>query len=278
MADLGDLIPLGIELTDEDGLPSNASTVVLTITLPDGSVLLPSIANPPAVTGSYSADYVPAQEGRYTVRWVTTGPAAAFTDSFDVRDASKRSLISLAEAKTHLNMSLSRTNEDEELRAMIEAVTAVVERHRGEVIARRTIVETDPTGTSNRIVLSARPVISVTSIVDHSGNADLVADWLLDGQNGTLSRLSSFHRGWRTTGMTVTYVAGHVVVPAHYILAAKIILAHLWQTQRIQNIGQQPTLGGQSRRDEQIVTPSGMGFAIPHRAIELLGARPSFVV
>lgn len=276
MADLGDLVPLGIQVRDEDGNLANASSVTLTITKPDNTTANIAVDNPPSIMGEYTADYLPVDEGRYLVRWVTQGPAAAFTDSFDIRDMGKRSIISLAEAKAHLNMSQSRTKDDEELRAMIEAATSVVERHRNEIVARRTFVEHAVMGTSSRMALMHTPVISVTSIVDSSGAVFDPAGWVLDGQNGTLTKAGG---GWsRNADLVVTYEAGYAQIPAHYLLAAKIIMAHLWQTQRIQQVGPQPTLGGASRRDEQIVTPSGLGFAIPHRAIELLGTRPSIVV
>lgn len=276
MPDLGDLVPLTVSVRDEDGVPTNATTVLLVITRPDGTNETVSIDNPPSTTGLYEVDYLPVSSGRYVVRWNTIGPTASFTDTFDIRDMAEVSIISLPEAKRHLNMSSERTNDDEEVRGMIEAVTSVVERHRCETIARRTIVETDVMGTSARLVLLHHPVLAVTSIVDHNGVSYSAAGWTLDGPNGILTNYSGGAPSAKN--FTVTYVAGYSQIPAHYMLAAKIILAHLWQTQRIQNIGPQPTLGGQSRRDEQIVTPSGLGFAIPHRAIELLGTRPSMVV
>lgn len=276
MPDLGDLVPLTISVLDEDGNPANATDVTLVITQPDGTTENVPITNPPTTTGQYEVDYQPADAGRYLAKWNTTTPTAAFTDTFDIRDLAAVSIISLREAKLHLNMSLTRTTDDEELRSMVEAVTHVVERHRNETIARRTVVESDVMGSGCRMVLGTHPVISVTSIVDEDGTSYTVGDWTLDGTNGILTEdtpsFTPYHR------FTVTYVAGYQQIPAHYVLAAKIILQHLWQTQRIQQVGAQPTIGGQSRRDEQIVTPSGLGFAIPHRAIELLGTRPSLIV
>lgn len=275
MPDLGDLVPLTISVRDANNVPVNATTVALNITRPDGTVQSVPVTNPPSVTGTYAVDYQPLTSGRYIVRWTTTTPTAAFTDTFDVRDMGEVSIVSLPEAKRHLNMAVDRTTEDEEVRSMIEAVTSIVERHRMETIARRSFTETDVMGSGYRLVLMRHPVLSVSSIVDENGVAVPVSQWSLDTQNGILTRTGG---GGSAIRYTVTYVAGYQQIPAHYILAAKIILAHIWQTQRIQNIGPQPTLGGQSRRDESIVTPSGMGFAIPHRAIELLGTRPSLIV
>jgi hypothetical protein len=52
-------------------------------------------------------------------------------------------------------------------------------------------------------------------------------------------------------------------VPAPFGEAGRIILEHLWQTQR--GPSARPTLGG-----EETVALPGFGFAIPNRAAELL--------
>lgn len=273
MFDLGDLVPLSVEVRGADGELVNAATAALTITTPDGVANVVSVDNPPASTGVYLFDYIPDQAGIHRLSWVFTGPNVAFYDNFDVRDGA-RGILSLAAAKAHLNMSSSR--DDDEIRSMIESVTAVIERHRAEVIAQRVVVEDSPSGSSGQIALIARPVISVTAIEDWSGATIPVDRYHLDGKNGIL--FAKAGGGGGRAPRRVTYLAGYAQIPANYIMAAKIILAHLWTTQRIQNIGAQPTLGNSSRREEQIVTPSGMGYAIPHRAIELLGGRPSMVI
>lgn len=273
MPDLGDVIPLTVQVKDQNAQPTDALTVVLTITEPNGTLVTPTVANPPAATGLYEFDYVPTQIGRHLIRWVTTAPNAAFTDTVDVRDLSARSIMSLASAKTHLNMTSSK--DDEEIRNMIEAVTATIERHRGEAVVRQEVVEDNVMGNRNRFALLKHPVIEVTEILDARGNSQDVTKWKLDKQNGILVR----YDGAGLQGdVTITYTAGYAEIPANYILAAKIILAHLWSTQRIQNIGQQVSLGTRARPEEQVMTPTGVGYAIPARAVELLGGRPSVVV
>ncbi len=273
MPDLGDIIPLTVQVRDQDGLPTDATTVTLTITEPDGSTVTPTVTNPPAVTGLYENDYVPTQIGRHLIRWVTVGPNAAFTDTVDVRDLSARSIMSLAAAKTHLNMTSSK--DDEEIRSMIEAVTAVIERHRAEAVVRQEVVEDNVMGNRNRFALIKHPVIEVTEILNYLGTPQDISKWKLDKQNGILT---NYHGAGLTGDVTVSYVAGYTEIPANYILAAKIILAHLWTTQRIQNIGQQVSLGTRARPEEQVLTPEGIGYAIPARAIELLGGRSSVVI
>jgi hypothetical protein len=273
MPDLGDVIPLTVQVKDQDAQPTDALTVSLTITEPDGTTVSPVVVNPPAVTGLYEYDYMPTQIGRHLIRWVSTTPNAAFTDTIDVRDLSARSIMSLASAKTHLNMTSSK--DDEEIRNMIEAVTAVIERHRGEAVVRQEVVEDNVMGDRNRFALMKHPVIEVTEILNYLGIPQDVTKWKLDKQNGILTN----YAGAGLTGdVTISYVAGYTEIPANYILAAKIILGHLWTTQRIQNIGQQVSLGTRARPEEQVMTPTGVGYAIPARAVELLGGRPSVVV
>lgn len=275
MPDLGDLVPLTVMIRGEDGELADATTVTLTITKPDGTTETPVVDNPPADTGVYLNDYQPLTVGRYQVRWASTGPTASYTDMFDVRDLASTSIMSLAEAKRHLNMSATSTKDDEEVRSMIAAVTATIERHRGEAVARRTVIEDNVMGDRNRFALLYHPVIEVTEILDYKGTAQTVSAWKLDKQNGILT---NYNGAGLTGDVTVTYVAGYTDVPPNYVLAAKIILGHLWTTQRIQNIGQQVSLGTRARPEEQVISPTGVGYAIPARAIELLGSRPSVVV
>lgn len=275
--DLGDTVTLAVDLRDSVGVATNASTVSLRIDRPDGVVENPAVTNPPAVTGKYTYPYVPTLVGRYEAHWSTTAPITAFSDIFDVRDSADRMIISLAAAKAHLNMTSSYSKDDDEIREMIEATTTTIESHRNEIVAPRTVVEYDPMGTFDRIVLANKPIISITSVVDIRGITYPLSQWTLDPQMGTLTRaFPGFGYPW--IGLKITYVAGFNQIPANYILAAKIILAHLWQTQRVQNIGQSVTLGNRTAREEQIMTPTGQGFAIPFRAVELLGTPASVIV
>lgn len=275
--DLGDTITLSVDLRDNTGALANATSITLRVDRPDGVTDTPSVLNPPTVTGKYLYPYTPTLVGRYRVHWTSTGPTTAFSDVFDVRDSADQMIFSLAEAKSHLNMTSTYTKDDDEIRSMIEAVTVTIESHRNEIVAPRTVTEYDSIGTFDRIVLGYKPVISITSIQDLRNTNYNVADWVLDPVLGTLTRpFPGFGYPW--VGLKVVYKAGYTQIPANYILAAKIILKHLWETQRVQNIGQQVTLGNRSAREEQIMTPAGQGFAIPYRAVELLGPPASFVV
>lgn len=263
MYDLSDLVPLTVQILDADGLPTTAGTVVLTVTLPDGSTATPTVVSP--AVGTYATDYLPTQAGRHIARWVSTVPNSSFTDVFDVRPADPGYLISLADAKRHLK--IESTSFDEELRGFIEAATRVVERHLNRAVARRSVIETHPSVEWTDVVFLYRaPVISLTSLVNATtGKTWLATDVLLDTELGKVTSLTSPFTG----PLTATYTAGMSIVPSDYTLAARIIVQHLWTTQR-------PSMG--ARRAVGNVFELPVGFAIPNAAIQLLGPRPPVIV
>lgn len=265
--DLGDVVTLELP-----ALASNAASVTLTVTLPDGTTASPSsVTNPPAETGRYRYDYPTVQAGRHLVRWTSTSPTSAYTDAFDVRPADPPLIVSLADLKQHLNKSTSDTGDDEELREFIEAATAVIEEHRGEVVVRRTVVEDMDLRCPVLVVqLGSSPVQSLTSVATVDG----MTTWDVADLHVSAYGVVSVQAGPALSGLVrFTFVAGRAQIPANYTLAAKIISAHLWETQQQQGLGPQGPFGA----DNQFLSPTGRGFAIPNRAIELLGRRPPLV-
>lgn len=258
MYDLGDPVPLRVEVRDAAGALANATSVVVTITLPDTTTSTPAVTN--SATGIYTASGPSALEGRYTVRWVATGTnASAYTDVYDVRSASPIQLFSLAEARSMLR--LSSTAEDEELRTWIDATTAAVERITGPVIPRQF---TETLLGRRAIVLSHPPVISVDTIVPtYVGGWSISIPDLVVDVDGIVTRVdrADFSRDW----YTVTYTAGRRVIPPAILAAGRIILKNLWETQRAQT--RQPGVGG----GELPPAGSTQGL-IPYRAQNLLEA------
>ncbi len=257
--DLGDTWPLTAEVTDPNGLPTNAVTATLTITKPDGSTITPTVTNPPDVTGTYVYDYVPDTPGMYSARWLFTfvgGLTAAYTDALDVRPEPAL-ILSLADAKAHLN--ITSTDNDEELRSWLESITAVIEHKVGPVVVRTYTARVD----GWRWVLPYTPVVALTSITPSlpTGTEVLAADLLVDATSGVVQRLD----GANLTGgpWEIVYTAGRPVIPANITHAARIILKHLWETQR--GGPRRPTMGG----DDGTFDPS-FHFSIPRRALELL--------
>lgn len=277
MFDVGDTLPFSARLYDappeDGGQPVNAVSATLTVTLPDGTSPAP-ISVSPAAVGVYQHDYVSTLAGQHIGRWLFAmagGKTTSYVETFDVREANPGYIVSLTDTKRHLNIPASSTVDDEELRGYIEAATKVVENYRDEVIVRRTVVDQFFTEAARRIWLRSVPVISLTSIA----RADASYTWdplslLVDTRSGavTVSMGPSFYGD-----LISTYVAGYQVIPANYTLAAKIIIGHLWEIQRQPSIGAAGFFGS---GDAEAV-PSGLGFAVPNRAIELLGRRPPVV-
>jgi hypothetical protein len=84
----------------------------------------------------------------------------------------------------------------------------------------------------------------------------------VDGPSGSVNVLS----GPPLVGLAlVTHQAGLTAIGANIRLAAKIIIQHLWETQR-------GTMGVQLGGDNEPYM-AGRGFAIPRRAVELLGTQ-----
>lgn len=270
--DLGDSVTLSYTNLAA-GLPASAGAMTLSVTLPDGTAA--TISNPvvPAAAGVYSYDFLTTMAGRHLVRWVGTGAnPGAYTDQFDVRPAAPAYIVSLADAKAHLNMSASSTVDDEELRGWIEACTDVVEEVAGMVVARRSISERRffPHG-SRQIALHSIPAISLTSIVDLNGFLTWsVSDFNLDGETGIVDVLWSGGSRPLYGLVEITYLAGMQIVPSRYSKAALMILRHLWATQRA-GLGTStvhPTRIGGPVEDTVVVA----GYAIPSAAAELIGS------
>jgi hypothetical protein len=263
--DLGDVVPLTVDIKDSNGTAANAGAVALTITLPDGTTTSPAVSNPS--TGRYQVDYATVQAGRHSVRWVATGAnASAYTDAFDVAEAEPALIMSLRDGKQQLNLPLTSTTHDEELRGFIAATTDAVEFFTGPVAVRTYSERID--GDRPMLVLTHTPVVSVTSITPilTGGTSYLPADVDVDADTGTVQLLTG---GWFTGGpWRVAYKAGRPVVRGGIQKASHIILQHMWRTQR----GPVSTLRsrGAAAADDDTTYVPGLGYSIPNRAMELL--------
>ena len=256
--DIADSVPLAWDVRDSSGALTNATTVVLTVTKPDGTTETPTVNNPPTVTGQYRVTYVPTTEGRYAWRAVTTGPNTAYQDVFEVRGTVSPALLSLADAKAHLN--ISSTTHDDEIREYLEAATEIVESYVGP-IARRTHTRRI-CGFRDRIALPHTQVTAVTALtlVADGSSPITLSDLAVNIDTGVLSFKTG---GWFPYGeMEITYTVGRSFVKANWTLAAKIIVKHNWETQ----LGNLPSIQG----DSPGYTVTGSGYLVPYRAISLL--------
>lgn len=264
MYDLGASVALATTVTDANGEKATAATAVLTVTLPDGTITTPAVGAP-TEPGQYRVDFVPTQPGRHVVRWLFTAPDAAVTDTFDVAPADPGFIVSLADARSHLNKKT--TADDEEIRGHIAAATEVVENDPdvgvGPVVVR-THTERHPSGRC--LALMRTPVVSVVSVEPYlaTGTSYDPQTLAMDPVTGIVERAD----GGRFLGgpFLVTYRAGRPVVPASIRLAALEMIKHWWESQRGSAVGARPALAA-----EPVVTlPSG--YAIPNRCAQMLRA------
>ncbi|MFI8254082.1 hypothetical protein [Streptomyces filamentosus] len=257
--DLGATARLTAECRDPGGILTTAGSATLTVTLPDGTIASPAPVESSA--GRYQADFVTTVPGRHVVRWVFTAPAAAHTDSLDVREAAPPGILSLADAKGYLRKS--DPEDDDELRTWIESITAGIEGLCGPVVVR-TVIERIAVGRAVTIALRDTPVIEVLALEQllAGGISYAPADLDLDPDTGILRRLDG---GLFTGPLKATTRVGRLVVPAAFTAAARIILRHLWQTRQGP---QRPSLGtGDFDVNEPV---QGFGYAVPNRALQLL--------
>lgn len=266
--DLGDTVTdMWGEVKDADGALTAAATAELTIYLPDETTATPTVSNPS--TGIYGLDYVPALEGRHAWWLHTTGPDTAKTGSFYVNPVIERSIISLADARTQLNMVSNAS--DEELRQVIGAATVAVENYLNRAIARATRVEYPVVRSGDPLILSWTPVLSLTSVATVDGATTWDVDSLFVSPNtGIVSPLAG---GTAPSGqLAVTYAAGMTYIPPNYREATEIIAQHLWDAKRGTKGGARP--GGLDTPGAGITS---FGYSIPNRAKELLGNTPPLV-
>lgn len=267
MSDLGEVVPLGVVVKDENAVAVNAETVELTLTLPDGSAYKPVVLNPPPETGRYAVDYVPREQaGLYSYRWVTTRPDLVLEASFHVERPGTVGVLSLAEAKDYLGMQADDRHDEEIMRAMRSA-TALAEDARHEVILRRSITETADLGTYTVAghALTHKPVLALTSVhrLRYGTPVEVLAPpavWV--DEHGIVRSV----RPAALFGVCrFTYTAGYGVVPEEFREAVGYILQAVWSNRRGSN--SRPRVAG----SEDPQSPGSEMPSIPRRALDLLG-------
>ena len=277
--DLGDPIPLTFITKDATGALAAVTAAVLTITLPDGTSVLPAVTVVSTGTYAPTTPYISVQSGIHRVSWVGTGANAQdFTDVFNVLAADPRFIISLAEARAGLVLSPGQTAKDEDLRTYIGAACPIMEDLVGPIL-RTTRVETYDGGTSQINVIWS-PMISVSSIIESYGSnyirsitaQDIFAGSSLDSYGysvdlvtGIITRRAAgvaipFAFGKRN--IQVSYISGRTSVSGNILLATRRLVAHLWRQDQTWNRPGVP-------QENMTTTPSG--FAVPRAVVEMVG-------
>jgi hypothetical protein len=274
----GQPIRLSTTVRDVTGTLVNATALTLLVKLAavDGTWTTTGTYASPVndSTGTYHQD-VPVTDlavtGHYQYTWTATGTGAGVSfGEFDVFDPFETLVLPLQDAKDALNIPQATTTSDSEIMAYVATIEASLRGMTGGPVVNRTITAERSEMMSNQTVIPVRqrPLVSVTSITSASGGAiDISAGLDLDSNAALIRRklglpfYGPFFQ-W-LPAVTVTYVAGWgTAVPASFGVAARIILQHLYETQR--------GAAGQPLQGEELVTPPGFGYAIPAAAAELL--------
>jgi len=265
--DLGDKVPLSVEIKDSGGQLANATSVTIAITLPDGTTHSPGVVLPHD-TGKYAYDYDTIQAGVHVVRWVATGTnASAFTDSFVVNPIESGDFISLRDAKEFLRLDLDANTYDELLRYYISAACAMIVERVGPVAPTRFVEQR--CSTNSQIILEHYPVIDVVSVEQLPGlvavpQGDLATGqqgWYLESDTGILRHTHL----WDGHLVRITYRVGRSPLPANFRLAALSLVAHLWRTDQMNSGGNRPLVN----QDGQTI--HGTTYALPYNVRQLLG-------
>ena len=270
MISAGGLYPIAFDVLAADQVTLvHATTVTLTVSLPDGTTATPAITD--SVTGQYRLSYQTTIPGRYTAHAVTTGPVTSWDDEWDVAPAPWPAIISLADAKSQLHIDLTDHTLDDLLRDYLAAITSAAEEYKHEVIVRRTVTDLIDAGggwslRGRRFRIWSAPIISLTSVVSWDGLITWDVSTMRVSPGGVVRVLPS---GVPVTGLAdVTYLAGYQQVPGRYRRGALVMLEHVWGTQRGASLGQ--LMGGGS--DDRMFRPfPGEIFTIPNRAKEWFG-------
>lgn len=247
-------------MRDLDGVLVTPDTIVFDMLGPLGTIVLgPSpIADS---TGKYHVDLDLSLIGHYGLRWVTTGPGAGVkTDSLDVLDPFAAELLSLGDAKKYVQIADANTVHDEEIAGFIRALTPTIEFFVGPVeprTMRRNIV-----GGGDTFVFPVAPVLEVISLESYSVAWNL-SGFVLDSETGIVQY---GYGAYFPRSVIAVFLAGRREVPAAINHAAKVVLGHLWETQRGRGTS---GLAARAATSDTTFVP-GLGYSVPNRAIELL--------
>jgi hypothetical protein len=273
--DLGGVAVLSYTAYDTGGNPAAPGAISLTVTQPDGTTASPV---PQLVSvGVYQAFFQTVQPGRHTFRWLATGTpgpgvgVGATADQFDALPALAGTVLSQADCLQALKLTGSTdTNLLSEVAAYNAAVTFVLEKLCGPIVVQQVTERYLESGESEVIMLrripvfqsaaQPYPILSITPVLTYGLTYDLSL-LTVNKADGTLRHVAGlpFWNG----PYDISYWCGRPVVPPNILLAARIILRHLWGLER----------GGAGANSQGYASDDVTmlyGYAIPNRALEIL--------
>ncbi len=254
-------IDLGTATTVSWALGEAEQTVVLTVTLPDGTTDKPTVA---AAAGTYSATVATPQAGRYLLSWSkAAAPAKTYSDLLDVWPEDPRFIVPLEEMISALRARGDSVpaGDKSDMRLFIAAATPVIEDIVGAVLVATKTQTAD--GGKTGIALWER-ADEVTSVTVNGQEQTAGTDYVVNLNAGIVYAGSTTAPSRFTAGrqnVVITYRVGSTVVPPNVRLATIELVRHQWQ------MGRQGRHSDIAAADQQARTPSG--FAVPKRVLEL---------
>lgn len=176
------------------------------------------------------------------------------------------SVLELAGAKIHLNLSGDDEARDAELQTFIDAAEAAIVRRVGPLEPTEITERVRPCGRT-MLSLSHPPVLSLTTVQASDAGTVNVAN--LEVTEGGIVRFSD-GAGFGSRWYDVTYSAGRdpEAFPADLLLAVKELVRHLWSTQRGGDSSTRRP-GSQSSATVSNALP-GSAYSFPTRVEQLL--------
>lgn len=274
-ATAGSVVRLTYDLVDVNGSPVNPATASVTIFDPNGAaVVSPTVTLPPVTTGHLIADYASdvAKPGRYSGYWTTTNPITTKGFVFNLDSQTTIALIALDDAKQFLNIDAIDTTDDDELTQYIEVASYIADKRVG-ACAPRTVTERCEVG--SRLVLRYGPPMDdrPISIVPYlgAGMGETVdvsltkidhVTWMLDRIDGT---------GFYWGPYAVTYRIGRAIVSPVILQGVRVLLSHLWETQRgASMVGPASMASGPVGSEDVTFAVKGHVWSVPRAVLELL--------
>jgi hypothetical protein len=261
----GSLYRATYDVYDGTGALVNPTSAVLTITKPDGTATAPlNPTLPPAQQGHLFVDYLTADEGLHQGFWTTGSPTTTKDFSFNVVGSTGRTIVSLEQARTFLNVSL--TDSDEEINDMSAVVTVIIESIVGNVLPKQYVERHDG---GECFLLHHGPPIAIVAIdpwYANIGESVPVSEVQIDPVTWSVERKNAF--GFYFGPYRVTFTAGRAIVRPNIQHGALVMLDHLWETQRGGSIvGAMPGVAD----DEAVAyTVAGRSWTVPRSVIETL--------
>lgn len=274
--DVGQKVRLPVTVRDTAGTLTD-TTMAVAVLRPDGTAYPAGAVQDDAGLGAYYVDVVPDQTGVWQWQYTASGViVAVYTGQFFVREAGVR-LVSLVEAKRHLNKDLAVTTDDDEIRDWIDATTYLIENRVGPIVPRT--VTDILSGHGSSLTLRTGPVLSITSITETWGPGDIRTltaelpagpygdnDYTVDLRSRIIFRRSGGTRitfPYGSANITVTYRVGRTPTPQNVRMAALELVGHYWRASQLAS--------GSTRPREGTSDAALVGIALPNRVVALLG-------